>query len=204
MMRLRYKVPNKEKIAGKLLSELYDEESIVCAQRLTNKVACMSFDGCSNIKKNPIISTCVTTDDGEVFVAETCNCSGTQQSAENLFSVALECINRTEENFKCKVKSFVTDSCNTMKKLRKMITSSSPSETEIDPEIMAYGCSSHAINHLVHDICGMVEFDEAIKTITKVVKYFRNHQLPKAWYDSTGAPHCRYRQEPDGKVTLIF
>ena len=51
-----------------------------------------------------------------------------------------------------------------------------------DLDIITYGCSAHLLNLLAHD----VEIAGVKNHIVQVVKYFRNHHLPAAWFKQAG------------------
>ena len=51
-----------------------------------------------------------------------------------------------------------------------------------DLDIITYGCSAHLLNLLAH----YVEIAGVKDHIVQVVKYFRNHHLPAAWFKQAG------------------
>lgn len=87
---------------------MYNEEQLKSVTKLQNKTVCLSLDGWSNIKNQPIICACVTTD-GNVFLVETIDTSGNPHTSEYLAELTIKIIKHTEEKYKCFVKSVVTD-----------------------------------------------------------------------------------------------
>lgn len=71
------------------------------------------------------------------------------------------------------VKSVVTDNARNMSCMRANL------EADSD-DIITYGYSAHILNLLAHDLSK--DFDNVTQRVLHVIKYFRNHHLPKAWY----------------------
>ncbi|GBN39480.1 hypothetical protein AVEN_243334-1 [Araneus ventricosus] len=67
---------------------------------------------------------------------------------------------------------------------------------EIGFEGLTYGCSAHILNLLAKDL---VKTD-ITKHVTNILKYFRNHHLPKAWYHAEGGSALVLPLEPLTKV----
>lgn len=93
-----------------------------------------------------------------------------------LANLVTSSVRTTEENFKCKILSFVTDNTANMVSARNIL------HEELGFEGLAYGCTAHILNLLAKDL---VETD-ITKHVTNILKYFRNHHLPKAWYHAEG------------------
>lgn len=60
-----------------------------------------------------------------------------------------------------------------------------------DADIISYGCSAHYLNLLAKD----VEISGVKEHIVQIVKYFRNHHLPAAWYKAAGGKKLVVPQE---------
>ena len=73
---------------------------------LTAKTVSMALDGWSN---EPIVVVSVTSETGQSFITGTVDTSGYSHTSEYLKEVALKTVRATEEQFACKVGSFVTD-----------------------------------------------------------------------------------------------
>ena len=121
----------------------------------------MSFDGWSNVRNEPILASCVTTDNGDVYLVDTIDTSGTQQTSENLLLFAKDAIKKTEEEFGCQVLNFVSDSCFAMQKMHKMLATQSADDDNTHL-IMSYGCNNHYLNLLVKDISALHNNDRII------------------------------------------
>jgi len=53
MLRPGYKPPNRHQIGDNLLHNVFETEKNACREKLHNQIACMSFDGISNIHNEP-------------------------------------------------------------------------------------------------------------------------------------------------------
>ncbi|XP_073446747.1 uncharacterized protein [Dendrobates tinctorius] len=101
-IRPGYKPPSRFDISGKHLQAVYDIERAACTKYLKDKVVNMSLDGWSNIHNDPIICTCVTTEDGETYLTDTIDTSGNSHTAEYLLEIAKNSIHQCQEQFGCK------------------------------------------------------------------------------------------------------
>ena len=81
--------------------------------------------------------------------------------------MALDSMQKAEREYKCKVKSFVTDNAKNMEKMRKEL------EKE-DSTLVTYGCLAHMFNLLGTDLTPA----PVMKHVVEVNKYFRNHHVP--------------------------
>lgn len=57
-------------------------------------------------------------------------------------------------------------------------------ESNYDENIITYGCSAQILNLLAHDLGR--DYENITKHIVQVHKYFRNHHLPKFYYEAAG------------------
>ncbi|CAH2090930.1 unnamed protein product [Euphydryas editha] len=171
-LRPGYKPPSAFQLAGPLLNETYAFTVEKDQEYLRGKTVSMSLDGWSNIHNEPIVCCSITTGEGDSVLVHTVDTSGNSHSAEYLTTVAKQSIKKTEEYFRVKVRSFVTDNTGNVTKMRREL------EMQEDIDIIQYGCSAHFLNLLAED----VEVKEVTKHVINVVKYFRNKHLPAAWY----------------------
>lgn len=72
-LRPGYRPASRADVAGKLLDKVHDKEIEQCATSIKGKIANLSLDGWSNVHNNP---ACITTEEGNVFLAETIDTSG--------------------------------------------------------------------------------------------------------------------------------
>lgn len=178
LLRPGYNPPDRHTVGSKLLNEIYQEERDKAKHLLKNEVVCMSSDGWSNVTNNPIVCTTITKDNGQVILVDTIDSSGTQHSSENLLKMMEEAIKKTEVDFNCQIKSFVTDSAANMVKMRRDL------QERCNSNIISYGCSAHCCNLLAQDFGKMNNNPKVKEHIMQILKYFKNHHLPKAWYEA--------------------
>ena len=175
-LRPGYKPPCRTDVADKWLPKIYDDEITKCKTELENETVCMAMDGWSNIRNEPIVCVSVIKQCGKVILVDTIDTSGSSHTGNYLANLVINSIKSTEENFKCNVSSFVTDNTANMVSARNIL------HEELGFEGLAYGCSAHILNLLAKDL---VKTD-VTKHVTNILKYFRNHHLPKAWYHAEG------------------
>lgn len=77
-------------------------------------------------------------------------------------------------------RQFCIRQCANMKKMRIELGNSE------EKLIITYGCSAHYMNLLAQDLCKDGNKTQVLQHITSVIKYFRNHHSPKAWYEAAG------------------
>jgi uncharacterized protein YuzB (UPF0349 family) len=177
MLRPGYTPPSRKEIAGSILDSVHQKEIENCALILEGQFVCMCIDGWSNVHNEPIICACVTTQSGDVYLLETIDTSGNPHTGDYLADITLATIKKTENNFKCKVRSFVTDNASNMTKMREELE-----KDESGVDVLTYGCSAHILNLLAKDlqIVGVKEH------VVEIIKFFRNHHLPRAYLAAEG------------------
>ena len=173
-LRPGYQPPSAYQVGNKLLNPIYEEEKEKCLKKLEGKVVCAALDGWSNVKNDPII--CVTvTNSGDVNLVDTIDTSGSSHTAEYLCETATHAINKIEKEYKCTVGSLVTDNAANVAKMRNELS-------KIDNRLITYGCSSHILNLLAHDL----EIKNVKAQVVAIVKYFRNNHFAHSTYKSMG------------------
>lgn len=175
-LRPGYTPPSRTDVSDKWLPKIYNDEIMKCKSELENKTVCMSMDGWSNIRNEPIVCVNVIKECGKDILVDAIDTSGSSHTGNYLANLVFNSIKSTEENFKCKVTSFVTDNTGNMASAREILNG------EFGFEGLTYGCSAHILNLLAKDL---VKTD-ITKHVTNILKYFRNHHLPKAWYHAEG------------------
>ena len=88
----------------------------------------------------------VTSEKGLSFITGTIDTSGYSHTSEYSQEIASEAVRSTEEQFACRVGSFVTDNAANMLKMRKNLADDSESD------MVSYGCSAHYMNLLAKDV----------------------------------------------------
>ncbi|CAG9814586.1 unnamed protein product [Phaedon cochleariae] len=170
IMRPGYKPPSRRQIGGQILDDTYQSVLEECKQKLEGQVVSMSLDGWSNIHNEPIVCCSIMTQSGDSYLVSTLDTSGHPHTAEYLKEVATDAIQKTEETFGVKVRSFITDNTGNVLKMRKELIK--------DVDIIHYGCSAHILNLLAEDL----DIPGVTEHILKAIKYFRNKHLPAAFY----------------------
>lgn len=178
MLRPGYNPPDRKDISGRLLDTIYEDEIQKCSKDLEFQTVCLSSDGWSNISNDPIICNTVTKTNGTVILIETLDTSGMSHSSENLLDSIRNTIEVAESKYKCKIKTFVTDSAANMRRMREDLANTS--------DVICYGCSAHSLNLLAQDF-GKLNNNAVVREhVIQVLKYFKSHHLPKAWYEEAG------------------
>lgn len=180
LLRPGYKPVDRHTLADKLLDKIYEEEQNNCAISLKGEPVCLSIDGWSNLRNEPIISAAITKGDGDVILAESVDTSGTSHTITNLLIIGSRIKTDTELKYECEVLSLVTDNAYNVRGMANAL-----SETASSP-LLTYGCTAHALNLLAHDVCKLVNFQNVQQHVVQILKYIRNHQLPKALYETAG------------------
>ncbi|KAG8148070.1 hypothetical protein E2320_000136 [Naja naja] len=133
-LRLGHSPPSRLDVAGKLLDKVYEEEIMQCATSLEGKIVNLSLDGWSNVHNDHIVCACITTEEGNVFLAETIDTSGNVHTAAYLEELAAEVIITCKKNFKCQVRSLVTDNAANVSKMRRNVE-----QHEVTTKLITYG-----------------------------------------------------------------
>lgn len=82
----------------------------------------MSLDGWSNIHREPVVCAVITNvTTKKVYLIDTINTEDNKHDSEYLLQVSVAAIKKCNDEFKCLVKSFVTDNAANMTKMRKSL-----------------------------------------------------------------------------------
>ena len=182
MLRPGYKPPTRYDISGRLLDEVHISMLADCKDPLGGETVSMALDGWSNVHNEPVVCVSVTSEKGQSFITGTMDSSGYSHTSKYLQEIASEAVRFTEEQFACRIGSFVTDNAANMLKMRKNLADDSESD------MVSYGCSAHYMNLLAKD----VEVSGVKEHVVHIIKFFRNGHLPAAWY-----------QAADGKMLVL-
>lgn len=175
MLRPGYVPPSRTDVGTKLLDAVFEEKNKLCQSVLRNKTVCLSLDGWTNVKNDPIVCVSATDVKGDSFLVDTVDTSGSPHTAEYLAKLATESMEKCEKNLGCQVGSIVTDNTGNVKKMRSIVEITKPT-------IITYGCSSHLLNLFAHDL----KVNNVKEQIVDVVKYFRNNHFASATYRQAG------------------
>ena len=114
-----YKPPTRYDVGGRLLDEVHTSMLADCKDRLGGETVSMALAGWSNVHNEPVVYVLVTSEKGQSFIMSTIDTSGYSHTSEYLQEVASEAVCSTEEQFACRVGSFVMDNAANMLKMRK-------------------------------------------------------------------------------------
>ncbi|XP_073411330.1 uncharacterized protein [Dendrobates tinctorius] len=174
-IRPGYKPPSRFDISGKHLKAVYDIERAACTKYLKDKVVNMSLDGWSNIHNDPIICTCVTTEDGETYLTDTIDTSGNSHTAEYLLEIAKNSIHQCQEQFGCKVRSLVTDNASNVAKMRAELA-----QDDTNKELSTIDTEINNAEQQLRSILPQEEFNKIKLQVEKSNIEFQTHlQEPK-------------------------
>lgn len=159
-------------MGGKILDEVYDSCMKKTASFMDGKQATLVQDGWSSNSNDPVIANCISAE-GNIFYISSKYTGDNTKTAEYCQQLAEECIIETKTKFNCKIKSFVSDNENKMKKMRNNLEMAHSEEN-----FVSYGCASHYLNLAGQDITSKSSVNTVLKQIVEVQKYFRNHYQP--------------------------
>lgn len=186
MLRPGYNPPSADVLANNWLDVIHSKEQDECVKIMENQHVCLALDGWTNVRNEPIICACITKENGKSVLVDTVDTSGNQHDSTYLKQITEKVILNTEDRYKCKVGSVVTDNPANMKKMRD--------EIGLDNDnLITYGCSAHILNLLAKDFSS--NWDNIIQHVLQIVKYFRNHHRPKSWYINAGGSSLILPQE---------
>lgn len=117
-----------------------------------------------------------------MILAKTVDAAGEKHDAIYLKRITYEMTCGVQNCFECKVGAIVTDSAPAMAKMRAELAN----DEELNLDIIMYGCAAHVANLLAHDLAKILNSETTQSRVMHVVKYFRNHHLPKSWFKDAG------------------
>ena len=167
------------------MDSVYESEKAKCRELLLGKTVSLCLDGWSNVHNEGLVCSSVVLPTGATFLVDTVDTSGHSHNAEYLTEVAVNAIEKCKNDTGATVKSLVTDNAANVRKMRQNL------ETDESIDVVTYGCSAHQLNLLSGDL----EVIGVKDKIVSVVKYFRNRQLPAAWYKQCGGMKLVLPQE---------
>jgi len=178
-------LPTRKSLGNDILDSVYESEKTKCRELLSGKTVSMCLDGWSNVHNEGLVCSSVVLPSDATFLVDTVDTSGYSHNAEYLSEVAVNAIDKCKNEIGATVKSFVTDNAANVRKMRHNL------ESDESIDVVTYGCSAHQLNLLSGDL----EVSGVKDKIVSVVKYFRNRQLPAAWYKQCGGTKLVHLQE---------
>lgn len=185
LMRPGYQPPSRKQLSEKILDSVHEKLTVEVKQELNGQVVSMCLDGWSNVHMEPIVCSSAVLQTGVTYLIDSFDTSGSSHTAEYLAELATKSIQNCKSTFGADVRSFVTDNAANVKKMRELLAKSE------DINVITYGCSAHLFNLLSGD----VEIRGVKENLVSVIKYFRNKQLPAAWYKNAGGTMLVLPQE---------
>lgn len=171
----KWNTPNPEKIGGELLDKVYgDVMSKVLAEVCSAGGGTLSIDGATDnlakSKSNVILHTPIP------FFIEYMRSDLKRETTPNVVKKLEDTIKRLHEKvgMKC-ISSFVSDSCNGMRDVRKTLQ-------EKNLVRWSYGCAAHCLNNFSEDI-GKNLFKDVIKKCVFIMKTIKNNGMLRKIFD---------------------
>ncbi|CAB5392569.1 unnamed protein product [Rhizophagus irregularis] len=161
-LRPSFKLPNRRKLAGDLLNDVYDEVKLQTDEQISKaKTLCMVSDGWSNINRESVQNFIICTPKPVFF-----NATFSGEESHTGEWISNEIIQQMKAIGVQKFSAVITDTASVMKSAWRRIK-------EKYSNVVCLGCNSHVINLLIGDV---LKIDE-IKTIVTatIVNYFKSH-----------------------------
>ena len=173
MLRPGTKIPNRQKVSGPLLDELYGEEKSKVANFVSGCNATLVLDGWSTRSNDPIIGVSIITS-SKVLLVNTVDTTGHPHTIDYLVELFREQVEICEKEWKVKITCLVTDNAANMSGLRRRVKSK-------EMLLHSYGCQAHLMNLLAKDI-----YQD--QKVLIVVKHLRNHHEESAQMKNLNMP----------------
>ena len=164
-----------KKLAGPSLDKEYDKIDGEMRINLQGKDVVLSQDGWSNVRREPIIASCIHVP-GHSFLHDAIDVGDVTKSAEFCADLAKESIENAEEKYGCRVFGFVSDNEAKMLRVRAIL------EEWRGNTFITYGCLAHYLNLVQAEATP----PQVKGQLVEVQKFFRNHQRPQAQLKSKG------------------
>ena len=163
-LRPSFKLPNRKKIANKLLDKVYEEVKIQADEQISKATTlCMISDGWSNINRESVQNFVICTPKPFFFDATFSGKeSHTAEWVVNQITQQMDIIGIQ------KFSAVITDTASVMKAAWKIIEGKYSN-------IVCLGCNSHIINLLIRDILKIDEIKVVVNNAKMIVNYFRSH-----------------------------
>lgn len=173
-LRATWKLPSHEALGGPLLNRSYEDSmNKAIASIKQAKGGTLGIDGATNVMARSICNVIMHTP--LPFFLEYLVSDLQRETAINLKCKLIDVLRRMEEVFGFRIRSFISDSCNLMVRVRNELVE----EKRVD---WAYGCVAHALNNFCEDI-GKLKFSTVLKEALFVSKTIRNKHLLRKLYE---------------------
>ena len=114
---------------------------------LKNEQVTLSWDGWSNIRKEPVVCVATTTSNSDAYFIDSVNTGSESHTAENLKVVAEQALNKGINEYEFKIVGLVTDNTGNVSKLRRTLACGESFE-----DVQMLGCGAHILNLLAKDL----------------------------------------------------
>ncbi|CAL8132270.1 unnamed protein product [Orchesella dallaii] len=167
-LRPGYKPPTRQTIGSTILDDIYQDVVTKTQESLLRKQVTLMQDGWKARTQDAVISHCLTTGEKAYFL-NAVSAGENEKTAEYCVKLLQDAIQLAEDRYNVEVIAVVTDNCNSMRKMRRLLV-------EEKPDILTYGCHPHLLN-----LVGKRLTPECLQEkVEKVHKYFRNHDTAAA------------------------
>ena len=160
-------IPERRKISGELLDEVYDQEKQKVKQQVQKAHVTLAIYGWSTLTNDPVLGISFYKS-GVCYLVNTINTSGEPHTSDYLVQVVKDQIAYVEDEFGVKVTSFVTDNAANMNFMRREI------RQDLDGVFHTYGCHAHIANLLSKDILNQRDIKPLLSKVMAVLKFLRN------------------------------
>lgn len=170
-----WKIPASYQIGGPLLDKVYEESMSSTIDYIReSKGATIGIDGATNVMARSICNVILHTPLPmflEYLVADL-----RKDTASNVKAKVVDFLTRIEPLVGFKCQSFISDSCNLMIAVRKMLVA--------DKNVLwAYGCAAHALNNFCEDLARAC-FSIVLKEGLFLAKSIRGKHLLRKLFDT--------------------
>ena len=129
-------IPDRRRLAGELLDEVYEQEKEKVKVKVRGMNATLAIDGWSTLTNEPVLGVCFICQ-GVPYLVTTMVTTGESHTADYLERIVREQLAFVESEFSVKICSVVTDNAANMASMRNRFS-----------EIHTYGCHAHMANLL--------------------------------------------------------
>jgi hypothetical protein len=166
-LRPSYKMPVSKTISGPLLDQTYIEIKAKVAVQINNKKGVLLQDGWQSPQGEAVIAHSLYVE-GQHYMIDAQAAGVNGKTGEFCLSRFDEAMKIASEDYNVEIIGLVTDNCNTMRKLQRLVSLKYP-------DLLVYGCNSHLFNNIGKDLTPPI-----VDEVVAVQKYFKNHDLPAA------------------------
>ncbi|GBC39217.2 zinc finger BED domain-containing protein 1-like [Rhizophagus irregularis DAOM 181602=DAOM 197198] len=163
-LRPSFKLPNRRKLAGDLLNDVYDEVKLQTDEQISKaNTLYMVSDGWSNINQESVQNFIICTPKPVFF-----NATFSGEESHTGEWILNEIIQQIEAIGVQKFSAVIMDTASVMKSAWRRIE-------EKYSNVVCLGCNSHVINLLIGDVLKINEIKPIVENSKMIVNYFKSH-----------------------------